>query len=519
MFSRHRGIVIGLATSLVAVLGMSAQSFAAGPAAPVATSPCAGVTLDQIGAFKWNVSTNATHYQFRVSGDAGFQTPAYGSGSGPNLVTTNNTRATLPNTLAAGTYYWDVRALNASNTASAWSTACTFTMDWTDAPALGSPDDGATVTYPTPLLMSWGAVTGAARYSVNVSESPDMSSPLTGYPVTTTATSYSPPSRLSNGTYYWQVTPIDGDSAKHQGTPSAIRSFTWDWPSSDTTLSVTDLDPSDAVYDPQFSWTPIPGADSYQLEINDDQNFSKTKICCSDTIISTTYTPTKLLPADTYYWRVRAEDPNGNFGPWVVAPGTFTVGYDTGGVTGLTMDDTSGNSIWTSSPLSTDTPIVTLGSHAGRPVLRGRRRPLHVQRLPVGRPDHGRLALEDGVHRLDAPGQRPDGGQPVPEFRAQHPVHRPDHARAGGSYCVRVRAQRASDHQTPSRWSAPTPTWAATATRPSRSPATRPGTPAPPPATRRSTSAPTTTSCRHRPATPGFRCSPGSRSRASRATS
>jgi len=445
VFSRHRGIVIALATGLVALLGMSAESFAAGPAAPVATSPCGGVTLDQIGAFRWNASTGATHYQFRVSADAGFQTPAYGTGSGPNLVTTNNTKATLPNTLATGTYFWDVRALNASNAASAWSTSCTFDMDWTDAPPLSTPDDGATVTYPTPLLMSWGAVTGAARYSVNVSESSDMSSPLTGYPVTTTATSYSPPSRLSNGTYYWQVTPIDGDSAKHQGAASEIRSFTWDWPSSQTTLSVTDLDPSDAVYDPQFSWTPIPGADNYQLEINDDQNFSKTKVCCSDTIISTTYTPTKLLPADTYYWRVRAVDPNGNFGPWVVSPSTFTVAYDVAGVSDLTMDDTSGNPIWTSSPLSTDTPIVTWDPAPGAQSYG-----VDVVPYTSGVCQWGALTTVGWHSKTASTAWTPLGNgltatNPFPNSGHNTPSTDQTTLSPGTSYCVRVRAQRASD--------------------------------------------------------------------------
>jgi hypothetical protein len=426
-----------------------AQSIAA-PTAPVASSPCAGTSVDSLGAFKWGAVASATHYEYWVSGDSAFQTPAYGSSNGPNEFTTNNTRGSLLNTLANGTYWWKVRALNASNTAGAWSSACSFNMDWADQPALVAPDDTATVTYPTPLLLNWNPVNGAARYSVNVSQQPDMSTSLSGFPVTTSATAYSPTSQLDNGTYYWQVTPIDGDQAQDRGAPSEIRSFTWSWPSTATTLSVTDLDSSPEVFDPQFSWTPIPGAKSYQLQVNSDDSFSAPPALSVSTIISTNYSPTQLLPADTYYWRIRAQDANGHFGAWVVAPGTlpsstFTNNYDTSGISGLTMVDTSGNSVWASSPLSTDTPIVSWSATPGAESYL-----IDVVPFSSGLCQWGSGAPSAWHDQTAATAWTPLGdglsaGNPFPNPGHSSPTTDSSALAVGQSYCVRVRAQRASD--------------------------------------------------------------------------
>src|SRR5262249_48142165 len=157
-------------------------------------------------------------------------------------------------------------------------------------------------------------------------------SALAGYPVDTAATQFSPSGRLANGTYYWAVQPIDAEG--HVGAQSAVWSFTWNWPTT-TNLTVTDLDPSSQVYDPQFSWDPVPGAAKYEVEVNSDVDFGQGgKVCCTNPTIATSFTPSTLLPADTYYWRVRAIDPAGHAGVWNVyggfaTPSTFTIAFDT----------------------------------------------------------------------------------------------------------------------------------------------------------------------------------------------
>jgi hypothetical protein len=80
--------------------------------------------------------------------------------------------------------------------------------------------------------------------------------------------------------------------------------------------------------DPQFSWDPVPGAASYQVEVNPSQDWAVgSKVCCDDTATGTSMSPLALLPNNTYYWRARAVDADGNAGAWNVGP-VFKKGFD-----------------------------------------------------------------------------------------------------------------------------------------------------------------------------------------------
>src|SRR5439155_8343868 len=112
---------------------------------------------------------------------------------------------------------------------------------------------------------------------------------------------------------------------------SAVWAFDWSWPTR-TTARVTDLfttgDPQNRVMDPQFSWDPIPGAASYQVEVNPSEDWAVgSKVCCDETATGTSLSPLALLPNNTYYWRVRAVDADGNAGDWNVGP-SFKKGFD-----------------------------------------------------------------------------------------------------------------------------------------------------------------------------------------------
>jgi hypothetical protein len=80
---------------------------------------------------------------------------------------------------------------------------------------------------------------------------------------------------------------------------------------------VDDLMSDAEVYDPFFSWNPVPGAAKYELEVNPTADFSPgSKVCCTGTIIANSYSPSSLLRDNTYFWRVRALDAFGNAGAW-----------------------------------------------------------------------------------------------------------------------------------------------------------------------------------------------------------
>jgi hypothetical protein len=146
----------------------------------------------------------------------------------------------------------------------------------------------------------------------------------------TTATSYIPPATLSNGKYYWAVTPVDAE--KHEGASSNVRSFNWSWPTNIVTnLQNLVQSPADALttYDPLLSWTAVPGAVKYQLDINFSADFNpSSSVCCSSTTVATGYSPPRPLPNNTYFWRVRAINAQGADGGWITGT-SFTQYFDT----------------------------------------------------------------------------------------------------------------------------------------------------------------------------------------------
>ena len=279
------------------------------------------------GVFTWSAVLRADHYEFQLAADRAFNSPVLG---GAGNFQTRSTSATLPQTLQDGRYWWRVRAVRKSGATSRWVRR-SFTKAWNAAPTLLSPADNASISFPTePLLLSWKPLLGAVQYDVAIARDPQMTSLVPDAQKVTSATSYIPPSTLANGAYYWTVTPVDAEH--HEGTTSAVRSFDWGWPTAtQTNLQNLIQSPTDAVttYDPLLSWTPVAGAVKYQLDINFSQDFnSSSSVCCSATTVATGYSPTQPLPNNTYFWRVRPINVQGQNGLWTTGT-SFTQYFDT----------------------------------------------------------------------------------------------------------------------------------------------------------------------------------------------
>jgi len=303
-------VALAAAAGLVIVTGARAQ---ARLSTPTPLSPGAGTAVALLPAFAWSPVPRADRYEFQIAADAGFNAPVLGSGQ--DRFFTRNTRATLKMTVPNGTYWWRVRAAGKSGNVSPWSRGRSLRRAWTAAAALQSPGNGATVDYPlTPLKLSWSPVTGAAKYLVSIATDPQLGSLVGGTAVETAATSFTRTGALSPGTYYWGITPVDAEGNK--GARSEVRSFVWRWPSA-MTPGFSDLVAEPEVVDPQFSWAPVPGAARYEVEVNSSSDFAPgSRVCCSTVVIGASLSPTKVFRDNTYYWRVRAFDPDGNAGIW-----------------------------------------------------------------------------------------------------------------------------------------------------------------------------------------------------------
>jgi hypothetical protein len=320
---------IGIPAALAALtLLLIGPAVAAPPRTPVPITPANGAVVESMPAFGWNPVAGAKEYEFQIAADAGFNSPVLGAGK--DDFRTKNTRATVVETAPNGTYWWRVRAIGSNGAASPWSTGRSFRKNWGATTTLISPLGGATITYPsTPLKLTWSPVAGARKYLVSVATDPGLGSLVTlngsARPVETMATALTPAAALAPGVYYWGVTPLDAEG--NRGTPSAVGSFTWSWPST-TTPRVDDQVSDPELFDLRFSWDQVPGAARYEVEINSSVDFAPgSKVCCNGTTINTSLSPTLVFADDAYYWRVRAVDIDGNTGVWNVGP-VFTKTFD-----------------------------------------------------------------------------------------------------------------------------------------------------------------------------------------------
>jgi hypothetical protein len=341
------------------VLATASCADARGLPAPRLATPADHASVQQLPALSWNAIRGAAQYEYQLAADRRFNSIALGTGTGKGTSRTHNLSAALDSDVPDGTYYWRVRGVSSTDRVGSWSRVRRLVKAWTTAPQL-TGGNGAAVNWPsTPLVLRWSSVPYATKYVVSIATDPALSNVVLGsasQPTETQGMSFALPVSLAPGAYYWAVTPLDAEG--HRGARSQVTTFQWTWPTT-TATSVTDLNPDPRVFDPMFSWNPVPGAARYEVEVNSAEGFPLgSKWCCTGTTTGTSLAPLQVLANNSYYWRVRAIDAKGNAGVWNSGQ-SFTKAFDplTPSVPNLTLRDVNGNGI--SGVPSTDTPIVT----------------------------------------------------------------------------------------------------------------------------------------------------------------
>ncbi len=248
---------------------------------------------------KWHQLRNAEQYSIQIATDESFTEIIF---SQENI---RDSYAAAGGLKVFSNYYWRVKAQN-NYGESDWSNAWYFSTVGTApvTPSLAFPSDRSTnITLDTKLI--WTEIEHAKNYVIQVAKDSLFSSTIM------TEDSLTKPNFELKGLnyftkYFWRVASSNeyGKSVWSQ-TNSFITKI-----ESPTAITL-DEENIDLPMSPKLFWKEVKGAESYTLQVSDDENFSNFLIADS-TITSTNKRITGLSDYTTYYWRVAANNPNGN---------------------------------------------------------------------------------------------------------------------------------------------------------------------------------------------------------------
>ena len=248
---------------------------------------------------KWNTVTGAAKYEVYRARSKDGDYIKYSTVTGTSY--TNISYIENGNT-----YYYKVRALDASGTAGAWSdvVAVTCRLGLTAPTVTGGNDAQGRPT------LKWKAVTGAAKYEVYRARSKD--GDYIKYS-TVTGTSYTNTSYIENGnTYYYKVRALKSDGTA--GAWSSIVSVTYRAASTGTLSAPAVTGGNDSQGRPTLTWKAVSGAAKYEVYRARSLNGDYIKY---STVTGTSYTNISYIEnGNTYYYKVRALKSDGTAGAW-----------------------------------------------------------------------------------------------------------------------------------------------------------------------------------------------------------
>jgi hypothetical protein len=172
-----------------------------------------------------------------------------------------------------------------------------------EAPGVGLPTDGTV----TSVSLDWETLEGASEYQWQLNYEADFSSLPVGFEGTTAGSSVHLPELEIGTSYYWRVRAIEPTLSPW----SEKWSFTT---SLGQTVNAPDLySPEGGAegvsVEPIFQWSPISGADGYELMVSTYATFSNPTILktAEYALPTTAWQCNVSLNHDTtYYWKVRA---------------------------------------------------------------------------------------------------------------------------------------------------------------------------------------------------------------------
>jgi subtilisin family serine protease len=293
---------------------MPVQTFTvttAPPGIPPLVSPNIGLlTSDNTPDLSWGAGLNAATYQIQIASNSSFAAIVESASSG----VTSYTSAGLPD----GTLYWRVRSLNLQGSPGAWSVTRNIVVDTTApaAPNLSAPANGFSARVNSPALQ-WTASPGANAYMLQVDQLGDsFASPIYQSAWVAALANTPPVNSLPLGNYEWRV--IARDAAMNVGVASAPRALNIiaNLPAVPVqTAPVSGFLTANTT--PSFTWNPAVGAATYDIQLDNNSNFSSPEETTSGLMVTNFTSPS--LADGVWYWRVRAINVNPEAGAWTAA--------------------------------------------------------------------------------------------------------------------------------------------------------------------------------------------------------
>ena len=310
------------------------------------SSPANGATGQLLSlTLSWASSAGATRYDYCID--------TSNDGVCGGSWTNNGTNTSIMLGLSGGTtYYWQVRAVNASGTVYA-NTGTWWSFTTGNPPAAfnkSGPTNGATSQSLSPTL-TWGTSTFATSYEYCYDTSNDNA--CSGWTSNGSSTSKALSGLSEYTTYYWHVIAINIYGVKYSdgNSPTAFWSFT----TGGVPGSFNKSNPSNGATNRPLNLTLIWGTSSnvasYDYCYDTDDNNS----CDSSWINTGTNTSASISGlglGTTYYWHVRANNSFGSSYSDSAAWWSFTTGnvpgafYKTTPVNGATNRPLSLTLIW-----------------------------------------------------------------------------------------------------------------------------------------------------------------------------
>ena len=258
------------------------------PAAPAAS---AATSISTTGfTANWSASNGATKYYLDVATDNTFSTFVTGY---QNKDVGNVTTYALSGLTANATYYYRVRAYNATGTSGNSSVISIVGLPTAVA---------ATSTNESSFIANWNAVTGASKYYIDVATASDFSAILASYNnydagnvLTVSITGLT-----ANTTYYYRVRAYNADGTSDNSNSISLTTA----PLPPAILAATTITPTSFV----ANWTASTSATGYYLDVATDNTFAEflTGFQNKDVGNVTTCSITNTERGTTYYYRLRA---------------------------------------------------------------------------------------------------------------------------------------------------------------------------------------------------------------------